>query len=244
MLIWQLVSIQLITFALIVLFLRWLLHGLISRALRKLHQLNQENLEKEKTLKEELDRARLQAQREIKQAQAEGENIKQLARAKAEQEREEIINSGRQEARRLLNQGERESQRKQVESDLELEQRAVYLANRMIKYIFTEPGQQDLQTHLIDQLLTEIEALDQARVKPEGNQAEVTTAFKLKERQLLRLKQALVAKTNGKIGITEKVDPQIIAGLVIKLGGFVIDGSIKNKLKKIVPLIKEQAKEE
>ena len=242
MLIWQLVLIQVTTFVLIILFLRWLLYSHVSRALRRLKQLNQENLEKENALKEELERAKRDAEREVKEGQRKAEEIRRQAREEAEKDREEIVSHARKEAKRLINEATRECQRKETELTLETQEKSVYLATDMIKNIFTEKGQENLQVQLIDELIGEIERLERGKVKAEGKKAEVVCAYPLEKAQKKKLIDILSSKLNRPIAVTENVDQEIVAGLIIRLGGFVIDGSIKNKLKKILPLMKEKAK--
>lgn len=245
MLIWQLVLIQIVTFVLIILFLRWLLYSHISRALRRLQKLNQENLAKEKTLKEELERAKREARREIAEGQRHAETIRTQAREEAEKNREDMLGKARREAKRLINEALKDCQRKSAELSLEMQEKSVYLATDMIKYIFTERGQEELDIRLVDELLGEIEKLEKEKVKARAgdNEAEVICACALKDAQKKRLKEALSSKLNRSISLAEKIDEGIVAGLIIRLGAFVIDGSIKNKLKKILPLMKEKAKD-
>ncbi len=243
MLIWQLVLIQVTTFALIILFLRWLLYSHISHALRRLQQLNQENLEKEKALKEELARAKREAEREIEEGRRLAEGIKEQAREEAERIREDMLSQARKEAKRLINEAVRDCQRKSAEFSLKMQEKTVYLAGDMIKYIFTEKGREDLHIQLIDELLGEIKGLQKEKVKAEGDTAEVICAYPLKDTQKKSLKEILSSKLNRDITLTEKIDKEIVAGLVVRLGGFVIDGSIRNKFKKILPLMREEAGE-
>jgi len=244
MLIWQLILIQVATFVLIVVFLRWLLSGHIGRALRRLQKLNQENLEKEKVLKDELERAKREAEREVEEGRREAEELKEQARNEAEKNRENILARARKEAKRLVNEAVRDCQRKGVEVTLEMQEKSVYLATDMIRYIFTERGREDLHIQLIDELIAQIQGLAREKLKAEGNQAEVICASPLKDRQRDKLKEIVSSKLDREIALSEKIDEDIVAGLIIKMGGFVIDGSIKNKLKKILPIMREKAKGE
>ena len=243
MLIWQLILIQIVTFALIIIFLRWLLYSHISRALKRLQQLNQQNLEKEKALKEELERAKREAARQIEEGKKEAEILKGQAKEEAEKVREEMVAQARKEAKRLINEATRECQRKMTELTLEMQEKAIYLARDMIRYIFTDKGQQDLHARLIDELIGEIKGLEKEKLRAQGKQAELICAYPLSDDQKKNLKTVLTSKLNRDISLTEKIDPEIIAGLIVRLGGFVIDGSIRNKFKKILPLIREKAKE-
>lgn len=243
MLLWQLVLIQIVTFGLIILFLRWLLYNQISRALKRLQQLNQQNLEREKALKEEMERARRQAETEIEQGKARAESIKEQAREEAEKIRKGMLETSRREAKRIVDEGIRESQRKHRNLLLEMQDKAVYLAMDIIRYIFTEKGCQALHARIIDELIENIAELEEEKIKAESDVAEIVCAYSLGEDQKKRLQQALSSKLGRNIILEEKIGQDIVAGLIIRLAGFVvIDGSIKNKFKRILPVMKEKAR--
>lgn len=74
---------------------------------------------------------------------------------------------------------------------------------------------------------------DQVRAERGIVIAEVTTAERLNaaEQDLVREKlQALTGKT---VQLATHVDPEIIGGIIIRIGDQVIDGSVRNKLEKL-----------
>jgi F-type H+-transporting ATPase subunit delta len=60
--------------------------------------------------------------------------------------------------------------------------------------------------------------------------AEVTVAAPLSAQHREAVLAALEGQAGGKIALTEKVDPSIIGGLVVKMGSKMIDASLKTKL--------------
>lgn len=60
--------------------------------------------------------------------------------------------------------------------------------------------------------------------------AEVTVAAPLSDKNRAAVLEALEAQAGKKIALTEKVDPAIIGGLVVKMGSRMIDASLKTKL--------------
>lgn len=61
--------------------------------------------------------------------------------------------------------------------------------------------------------------------------AEVTTAIPLDEEDRKRLKDRLEAVTDREIVLSAEIDPEIIGGIVARLGDRLIDGSTRSKLK-------------
>ncbi|MBI4187393.1 MAG: F0F1 ATP synthase subunit delta [Chloroflexi bacterium] len=61
-------------------------------------------------------------------------------------------------------------------------------------------------------------------------QAEVVTTVPLDDADKLRLGERLSALVDKKVVVKAKVDPQLIGGLVVKVGGKLLDGSTRSKL--------------
>lgn len=68
--------------------------------------------------------------------------------------------------------------------------------------------------------------------------AEVTTAHPLNDDQLAALRQQLRARAGRDVAIDSTVDPQILGGLVVKLGSQMIDASIRTKLNRLALAMK------
>jgi F-type H+-transporting ATPase subunit delta len=60
--------------------------------------------------------------------------------------------------------------------------------------------------------------------------AMVTTAHPLDDKQLTALKAKLKARVGRDVAITTKTDPEILGGLIVKIGSQLIDSSIRTKL--------------
>ena len=70
--------------------------------------------------------------------------------------------------------------------------------------------------------------------------AEITVAEPLGDSQRAAIEDALKSITGGRsVGMSVKVDPAIIGGLVVKLGSRMYDGSLKTKLNAIRTRMKE-----
>ena len=70
-------------------------------------------------------------------------------------------------------------------------------------------------------------------------QAEVTSAVELPIVHKVNLMQVLSRMTGKEIRVSYNVDPEIIGGLVVRLGDRIIDGSIKRQLERLRDSIRE-----
>jgi F-type H+-transporting ATPase subunit delta len=68
--------------------------------------------------------------------------------------------------------------------------------------------------------------------------AEVVTAHALKDDQLAALKQQLGSRVGREVSIETRIDPEILGGIVIKLGSQMIDSSIRTKLNRLAEAMK------
>jgi len=68
--------------------------------------------------------------------------------------------------------------------------------------------------------------------------AEVTSAHPLNDDQVARIKSNLKARLGREITIEPKVDPQLLGGLVVRLGSQMIDASIRTKLNNLALAMK------
>jgi len=68
--------------------------------------------------------------------------------------------------------------------------------------------------------------------------AEVTTARPLNDDQIAALKQQLRARAGRDVTIDATVDPNILGGIVVKLGSQQIDASIRTKLNRLASAMK------
>ena len=68
--------------------------------------------------------------------------------------------------------------------------------------------------------------------------AEVVTAYPLKDDQVAALKQQLRARAGRDVNLDTSVDPDILGGIVVKLGSQRIDASIRTKLNRLASAMK------
>jgi F-type H+-transporting ATPase subunit delta len=68
--------------------------------------------------------------------------------------------------------------------------------------------------------------------------ADIVTARPLRDDQLAALKQQLRARAGREVTVDAQVDPQILGGIVVKLGSQRIDASIRTKLNRLAQAMK------
>lgn len=240
MLIWELILIQAITFIAIILFLRLLFYRQLSVALKRLQELHRQNLEKEVALNKELERAKEQRQLEMEKGKEEAKKLKDAARQEAERIREQMLAEAKERTDALLKEGRLECERLKHEAISHIEESSVNLATGLIKEIFSEDSKQELEKELVDELIGDLRNIEKEKLKVEIKKAEITSSYPLLDNQKNAVKEILQEAIGHPIQLEEKVDTSIISGLVINLGGLILDGSLQSKLRKMMPYLRKE----
>ncbi len=99
MLLWQLIIIQVITFALLVFLLRQFLYKQVTRSLERYQQLYQENLTREGELKRTREEMEQELQAKIAQHNEEVGRLRAAAEVDAQKTQEEILAKSKEEGK-------------------------------------------------------------------------------------------------------------------------------------------------
>ena len=102
-----------------------------------------------------------------------------------------------------------------------------------------QPEARNLARMLIERnrtmLIPQIREMFDAQLRTERGivVAEVTTAERLTDAERDFVREKLETMTGKKVELALKIDPEIIGGIIIRIGDQVIDGSVRNKLEKM-----------
>jgi len=97
---------------------------------------------------------------------------------------------------------------------------------KFIQYLLSEGAIDQL-----DQIVAEVNQL--ARGGPRTTEAVVTSAVPLTAREQADLKLKLMEQAGGDLDLSYVVDPDLIGGLVVRVGDRVIDSSVASRLRQL-----------
>jgi F-type H+-transporting ATPase subunit delta len=91
----------------------------------------------------------------------------------------------------------------------------------------------------LGQLPAMIRAFEQLASDYRGEvKAEVTSAHSLDDAQVEQIKAQLKSRAGREIKISTKVDPDILGGLIVRMGSQMIDGSLRTRLNSLATAMK------
>jgi F-type H+-transporting ATPase subunit b len=212
-----------------------------------------------KPLMQNLDKRRQMLEQEKKDAEATAEaraNIGEEREKTLEQAREEarkITAEAREQATALAEQAAQEARQKEAEVLAEARQAAEEERNRVLgemrgqitalaiaaaQKIVGATLDEQRQQALVESFFSgiregRVEVLAEGIEAGAGEPVMVTSAIPLTEGQRANIQRDLVARLGEGSAITFRVDPQILGGLVVRVGDRVMDGSAAGQLEQL-----------
>ena len=234
----QLVIIQIFTFVAILFLLRFLFSRHLKVALDRLNTLHEENLAKEEELNEELRRAKEESRIEVERGREEAERIIADTKQEANRLRQNLGEEAKVQAAKIITMGKVEAEKLKESVSKEMQGQSVELALRIISELLIDADKVALQYQFANEIIEEISRLPKEQFNVQSKEIKVTSSYPLLERQREELKKVLGEKLGGGLEIKEEIDQKLIGGLILNIGGMVIDGTLKNKLQRIIPYLK------
>ena len=154
-------------------------------------------------------------------AEEAGREVKAAAEAEGEQSKESAIAEAKLERDRLLS---------------DLRGQIASLAIAATQKLVGESLDEKRQRSLIDEFFSgvkdgQVVVLEKAELS--GASAEITSAIPLTTDEQAKVKQDVLSKIGDKASIVFRVDPNILGGLIIRVGDKVIDNSVSGQLEEL-----------
>ncbi|MFQ6100283.1 MAG: F0F1 ATP synthase subunit B [Anaerolineae bacterium] len=230
---------QIVNFMFLVVILSAVAYKPIQKMLKERQERIQKGLEDARAAKEA--RAAVEAERDkmLAQAHAEAERITMEASRKGREEAEKLLAQAREDAERIRAAAREEAEQARNQMLGEMRGQIAALAIAAAQKIVGEALDEQRQRALVESFFSgvrdgRVEMLPEGvEVAAPGGPVTVTSALPLTEEQQAPIQRDLAARLGGKREITFRVDPQILGGLVVRVGDRVIDGSAAGQLERL-----------
>ena len=236
----NLLIIQTITFVGIFFLLRFLFSRHLNAALARLNTLHEENLVKEQQLVEEIKRAKDEGDAEIKRAKDEASLIIEEARNEGVRLRMDLEDQAKIQVTKIIADGNIEAERSKEKYLKETEAHSLDLAMQLVEQLLSEKEKENMQQEFISEIISEIAKLSKDQFSIVSDKVRVSSSQLLRKDQKENLQLVLKEKTGRDMLFEEILKKDLIGGLIVEIGGLVIDGTLKNKLQRILPTFKKK----
>lgn len=230
----QLAIIQVITFAAIILVLRFVFSRNLNSALGRLNALHEENLVKEDQLSDELKRAKEERDAEVKKGRDEAVLVIEEAKKEAASLRMKMEEEARGQAEKIVQRG-REDIEKLKESALkDIEEKSLKIAQDIVEVVLSEGSKDALWLQLLNEVLDQIASLPAEKFLLISEAVKLYSSHPLQEPQRERLKNVFKEKLGFAPAVDEIIKKELICGLSLEAKGLVVEGNLKNRIERAV----------
>lgn len=209
------------------------------KAVARIQQVEAEVRKKEENIRREIE----EHEKEFTRKKAEAEAALQQQREQSEKEigtmRDQILGEARKESDRILATAKRNEEKLRQQVLQEMEGKAVDYGSQVFKLVFSEKMTDELNRQFIGELLDALQEVDGSTITVDANDVQFTTSHPMAADQKARLEQLLKEKFNVDIKVEEKVNKDLMAGIVFKLGSLEIDGSLLNRFQEAAVEVKK-----
>lgn len=215
-------------FAGMVVFLQKFFKSEVTTATTHLDTLMSETQAKEEQIQKQFEEAKRQSAEIVANAQKDGQQQRDAIIKQAEEDRHKMLTEAQAKIDEMIKQADNARLALLNEAEQKINERAVERAVEFLQAALPEEFRKEVhQRWVAGVIANSFEALDRLRI-PQGITAvQATSAFALSDKERGALKAKLKEKLGFEVGLTEAVDPGVIAGLVVSIGSLVLDGSLK-----------------
>ena len=235
------VASHLVILVVIILVIKRLLLGDTVRAVERIGQAEAEIRKREEAMKSEMER------HEQDVAARHRESEEDLVRRREDSDREissikdGVLNEARMEAAAILDKARNTERQLREQVTIELGDKAVDLAGSVFQLVFSDRVGEALNEQFTDELLDALQATDATGITVDEGNAEFSASHPLSPERKQRLQAILAEKFGSTIAINETINPDLLAGLVIKIGSLEIDGSLLSRYREAVTELKKES---
>lgn len=229
----QLIILQAITFIIIVFLMRKLLYSETSKEASRLKILQDEFSRKESELLAKIDAAERDAAEKISKVTQESEKYQGMKVQEADEIKEAILTAAKERAEEVVRSAVNSKEKMREEVELQMRAKIPTAAVKIFKESLSTQARQLVHDQLVEEVIDRLNNLDKSLFKTAADKGELLSAYPLKRGEKEKILSAVKGKAGRAVSLAEKEDKSAVAGIVIKLGSIVIDGSLENKLTQI-----------
>jgi F-type H+-transporting ATPase subunit b len=228
--------VQILNFAIMFIILRKWVFVPIGNLLEKRRSAIAEGLENARVAAEARENAEEEAEKVIAEAQAKSSQIIREATERAEQQGREVLAAAEADAAKKREEALTEVEREKERMLGDLRGQVAALSMAATQKLIGESLDQQRQHALIDEFFSGVKSGKVVVMEGEdlsGASAEVTSALPLTDDEKAAVKADILSKLGSQATVTYRVDPNILGGLVVRVGDKVVDGSVAGQLESL-----------
>ncbi len=221
--------------------MRQFMKGHVSGAMGHLQKLNEDLIKQQHDMKAKMTES--QREQEMKMNKLEQDITAQQTRAREEANKtiEETKTRALSEREKIIAEAVQTREKMKLEVMSEMEEKSVQHAKTMVSEFLQGDLKKLTHESLVLQVLEGVKDLpmESYQLKP-GQTGIISTPEPLSEELKKKISQVIQDKIKTEVVFKEELDTALVAGIVLKLGNLMIDGSLTNRLSEAAARIKKE----
>ena len=229
------IFLQIIIFGGIIFFVRHMLSQNVTSATSHLQDAVKEYAKKQEDMEKKLKESQEQYEATMKKAKKEAEILKDQTRKEIEEERNRIIEQAHRESEIIIERAQKSAEAIRADQEKLINEKAVEKSGNLVCQIIPQNIAEEMHKTWVEDLIRDgITGLERLRIPDEVKFADISTAFALPPEQHQEIKDTIKQKLNKDVELREEVNISLIAGMIIRLGNLILDGSFYGKIGELV----------
>ena len=241
------IIINLVTFLAMVLVLRRVMISSSYDETKRLQQQNLENAQKAVELEQKIEEAEKHYKEKLVQAENEIKKMKERVMKETEAAKEQLLTKAKEERDRLIEQAINAKEKLREDIEAGLVEKSLEFSRRIVTEILNNEHQKLVYDAFLKEVFEAMEKMDLGALKgviPSATapvpahsgagitQCRVQSSHALDSQQREKLIKILSERIGAKVSLAETTDQGLIAGVIVQIGSFRIDGSLAAKFRK------------
>jgi F0F1-type ATP synthase delta subunit len=227
-----LIILQVLFFAGLLYFLRYVLTRNISKATGRLQALSKDFVTKEEEAKQVLLTAQKESKGILAKETQEAQEKKRQIIKEANEQGERILKEANQKGTEIAEMAQKNADFIQKELDRRIDERAKEKVQDLVQNSIPKDFLMDVHQKWVHEADKGAFNLKHLKIPDKVKEAKIASAFPLSDKQKRDLEDKLKKKIGNAVSVKIEVEPALIAGFVINIGSVVIDASLKYKIQK------------
>ena len=232
---------HIVVLTILLLVVRQLLLGDTKKAVEKIKEVESEVRKKEESIRYEIEKHEKEFEQKKAEAEAELMRHKDASEKEVAELKEKMIADAKKESARIIEMAHKNEAKFRAQIVQELEEKAVNYAAEIFHLVFSERMGKELHRQFMAELLDALSEVDGANITIEGDDYEFIAGYHIDDDQREKFEEILKDKFNIDVKIKEKIDEDLLAGMIFKLGSLEIDASLRNRYREATDEVKKMA---
>jgi F-type H+-transporting ATPase subunit b len=229
----QLVIVQIVTFLAIVFVLRKLLYSESAKETLRLKKLKEETAQKQMDLQKKIDLAEGAYKEKMAEAKERAHAYQLKAEEDAKELRKKVLDKASEEAEQIVKSAFNAKEKMREEIAEEMRKKAPVLASNIFKEFLSPHVREMAHKELVRDVMDKIKKAEKISFKSKADKAEIISAFPFPDNDKNEIESLIRNNLGYDVLLHVKEDEHLVAGIIIKLGTILIDGSLDSRLRQV-----------